>query len=112
MNTFTDSIATLGTFVSQGILAVGPLGTKGWVGSLLIGLIVGLLAKAVTPGREPSGCIITVLIGIAGSYLALFAGRMLGVYPGGEVPGFIGSFVGAVVLLLIYHWIFKPGSRL
>lgn len=112
MNTIIDSIASGSFLASQGMLALGPLGTKGWVGSLLIGLIVGLLAKAVTPGKEPSGCIITVLIGIAGSYLALFGGRLFGWYEGGEVPGFIASFFGAVLLLLLYHWIFKPGSKL
>lgn len=75
----------------------------GIIGTILIGFIVGLLAKMLTPGRDPGGFIITVLIGIAGSLLATYGGQALGLYHAGEPAGFIGSLVGAVILLVIYH---------
>jgi uncharacterized membrane protein YeaQ/YmgE (transglycosylase-associated protein family) len=72
-----------------------------WI--ILVGFIVGLLAKMLTPGRDPSGFIITAAIGIAGSLLATFGGQALGLYRVGEPAGFIGSLVGAIILLAIYH---------
>lgn len=77
----------------------------GIVWTILIGFVVGLLAKFLTPGRDPSGFFITAVIGIAGSLLATFAGQALGLYQAGEVAGFIGSLIGAVILLVIYHFI-------
>lgn len=74
-----------------------------WV--ILIGLVVGLLAKMLTPGRDPSGFFITAAIGVAGSLLATFGGQALGWYTAGEPAGFIGSLVGAVILLAIYHFV-------
>lgn len=75
----------------------------GIIGTIVIGFIVGLLAKMLTPGRDPGGFIITVLIGIAGSLIATYGGQALGLYHAGEPAGFIGSLVGAVILLVIYH---------
>ena len=72
-----------------------------WI--ILIGFVIGLLAKMLTPGRDPSGFFITAVIGIAGSLLATFGGQALGLYAAGEPAGFIGSVVGAIVLLAIYH---------
>jgi uncharacterized membrane protein YeaQ/YmgE (transglycosylase-associated protein family) len=72
-----------------------------WI--ILVGFVVGLLAKMLTPGRDPSGFIITVAIGIAGSLLATYGGQALGLYRAGEAAGFIGSLVGAIILLVIYH---------
>ena len=72
-----------------------------WI--ILVGFVVGLLAKMLTPGRDPSGFIITVAIGIAGSLLATYGGQALGLYSMGEPAGFIGSLVGAIILLAIYH---------
>jgi len=72
-----------------------------WI--ILVGFVVGLLAKMLTPGRDPSGFIITAAIGIAGSLLATFGGQALGLYRVGEPAGFIGSLVGAIILLAIYH---------
>ena len=72
-----------------------------WI--ILIGFVVGLLAKMLTPGRDPSGFFITAAIGIAGSLLATFGGQALGLYRAGEPAGFIGSLVGAIILLAIYH---------
>ena len=71
--------------------------------TILIGFVVGLLAKMLTPGRDPSGFFITAAIGIAGSLLATFGGQALGLYHAGEPAGFIGSLVGAIILLAIYH---------
>jgi uncharacterized membrane protein YeaQ/YmgE (transglycosylase-associated protein family) len=71
--------------------------------TILIGFVVGLLAKMLTPGRDPSGFFVTAAIGIAGSLLATFGGQALGLYSAGEPAGFIGSIVGAIVLLVIYH---------
>lgn len=72
---------------------------------LVIGLIVGALAKFIMPGKDPGGVLITMLIGIAGSLLAGFLGRSLGWYSAGEPAGFIASVVGAVILLGIYRLI-------
>jgi uncharacterized membrane protein YeaQ/YmgE (transglycosylase-associated protein family) len=74
-----------------------------WI--ILIGFVVGLLAKMMTPGRDPAGFFITAAIGIAGSLLATFGGQALGLYQAGEPAGFIGSLIGAVILLVIYHMV-------
>ena len=71
--------------------------------TILIGFVVGLLAKMLTPGRDPAGFFITAAIGIAGSLLATFGGQALGLYQAGEPAGFIGSLIGAIVLLVVYH---------
>jgi uncharacterized membrane protein YeaQ/YmgE (transglycosylase-associated protein family) len=73
--------------------------------TILIGFIVGLLAKVLTPGRDPSGFFITALIGIAGSLLATYGGQALGLYHAGEPAGFLGSLIGAIILLVIYHMV-------
>jgi uncharacterized membrane protein YeaQ/YmgE (transglycosylase-associated protein family) len=72
----------------------------GWI---LFGLVVGALAKLVMPGRDPGGIIVTILLGIVGALLGGFLGRALGLYNEGEPAGFVGAFVGAVVVLLIYR---------
>jgi uncharacterized membrane protein YeaQ/YmgE (transglycosylase-associated protein family) len=74
-----------------------------WI--ILIGFVVGLLAKMLTPGRDPAGFFITAAIGIAGSLLATFGGQALGLYRAGEPAGFVGSLIGAIILLVIYHLI-------
>ncbi|MDQ3336029.1 MAG: GlsB/YeaQ/YmgE family stress response membrane protein [Myxococcota bacterium] len=72
---------------------------------LVIGLIVGALAKFVMPGRDPGGIIITILIGIAGSMLAGFIGREMHWYSHGQPAGFLASIVGAIILLAAYRLI-------
>jgi uncharacterized membrane protein YeaQ/YmgE (transglycosylase-associated protein family) len=72
---------------------------------LIIGLVVGALAKLVMPGKDPGGVIITILIGIAGSLIAGFLGRSLNWYGPNESAGFIASIVGALVLLAGYRLI-------
>ena len=75
----------------------------GIIVTLIIGFVVGLIAKMLTPGRDPGGFFITAAIGIAGSLLATYGGQAMGLYRAGEPSGFIGSLVGAVILLAIYH---------
>jgi uncharacterized membrane protein YeaQ/YmgE (transglycosylase-associated protein family) len=70
---------------------------------LIIGLVVGAVAKLVMPGKDPGGIWITMIIGIAGSILATYIGQAIGWYQAGQGAGFIMSVVGAVVLLLIYR---------
>ncbi|MBW8832967.1 MAG: GlsB/YeaQ/YmgE family stress response membrane protein [Burkholderiales bacterium] len=71
--------------------------------TILIGFLAGLVAKMLTPGRDPSGFFITAAIGIAGSIAATYSGHALGWYKAGESAGFVGGVLGAIVLLLIYH---------
>jgi uncharacterized membrane protein YeaQ/YmgE (transglycosylase-associated protein family) len=71
----------------------------------LIGLIIGAVAKLIMPGKDPGGIWITMLLGIAGSFLASWLGRLLGWYQEGQSAGFIMSVVGALILLAIYHFI-------
>ncbi len=73
--------------------------------TLIIGLVVGAIAKLLMPGRDPGGCIITMLIGIAGAFVAGYLGRVLGWYQPGQPAGFIASVIGAMLLLLIYRLI-------
>ena len=75
----------------------------GIIWTIVIGFIVGLLAKLLMPGRDPGGFIITVLLGIAGALVATYGGQALGLYQAGQPAGFIGSLVGAIVLLVIYR---------
>lgn len=72
-----------------------------WI--ILVGLIVGAIAKLVMPGKDPGGIIITILLGVAGSFIAYMLGKALGWYSTGDRPGIIASVIGAVVLLAIYR---------
>jgi uncharacterized membrane protein YeaQ/YmgE (transglycosylase-associated protein family) len=77
----------------------------------LIGLIVGALAKLIIPGKDPGGIFITMLIGIAGSFLGTFLGRAIGHYEPDQSAGFLMSLVGALILLGIYHLIKRSQAR-
>ena len=77
---------------------------------LVIGLIVGAIAKFIMPGKDPGGIIVTILIGIAGALLAGFLGRALGWYADGDSAGFVASLVGAIVLLVLYRLVTKGRS--
>ena len=81
------------------------------IGTLLIGLVVGIVAKLLMPGRDPGGIILTMLLGIAGAFNAHFIGQAAGWYTQNEPAGFIASVVGAIVLLLLYRLVFRPGRR-
>jgi uncharacterized membrane protein YeaQ/YmgE (transglycosylase-associated protein family) len=72
-----------------------------WI--LLIGLIVGALAKLIMPGRDPGGIFVTMMLGVAGALLGRFIGRILGIYAPGQGAGFIMSTLGAILLLAIYR---------
>jgi uncharacterized membrane protein YeaQ/YmgE (transglycosylase-associated protein family) len=74
-----------------------------WIWTVLIGFVAGFIARAVTPGKGPSGFIMTAVLGVAGSVFASFIGQSMGWYAQGELTGFLGSIVGAVVLLVLYH---------
>ena len=74
-----------------------------WIAVFFIGLVIGLLARLLTPGRGPRGIILTSLLGIAGSLVGTWAGQMLGWYAPGEPAGFIASVVGAMLLLLLHR---------
>jgi uncharacterized membrane protein YeaQ/YmgE (transglycosylase-associated protein family) len=73
--------------------------------TLIIGLLAGIVAKLLMPGRDPAGFIITILLGIAGAFLATWLGQAIGWYEAGEGAGFIGAVVGAVLILIIYRMI-------
>jgi uncharacterized membrane protein YeaQ/YmgE (transglycosylase-associated protein family) len=75
----------------------------GIIGWIVFGLIVGLIARLLHPGKDPGGFIVTALIGIAGSLLGGFVGRAMGLYREGQGAGLIVSIIGAIVLLVIYH---------
>lgn len=70
---------------------------------LIIGLVVGALAKLIMPGKDPGGAIVTMVIGVAGAFIAGMLGRALGWYETGEGAGFIASIIGAVALLGVYR---------
>lgn len=74
-----------------------------FIGTLVIGLIVGAIAKLLMPGTDPGGFIVTILIGIAGSFVAGYLGRLLVWYQEGQSAGFIMSILGAIVLLYVYR---------
>lgn len=78
---------------------------------LIIGLLVGIVAKFLLPGDDPGGIIVTTLLGIAGSFAAGYLGRAAGWYHEGEPVGFIASVIGAIVLLLIYRMLFRRRPR-
>ncbi|HVG26329.1 MAG TPA: GlsB/YeaQ/YmgE family stress response membrane protein [Acidobacteriaceae bacterium] len=75
------------------------------IGTLIIGLVIGALAKLIMPGKDPGGIIVTIIIGIIGSFIGAFLGRAMGLYQPGQPAGFIMSLVGALILLGIYRLI-------
>ena len=77
-------------------------GILGWI---VIGLLAGGIAKLLMPGRDPGGCIITILLGIAGALLAGFLGRAIGWYSENEGAGFLAAIVGAFLILFIYRMV-------
>jgi uncharacterized membrane protein YeaQ/YmgE (transglycosylase-associated protein family) len=71
--------------------------------TLIVGLVVGALAKLIMPGKDPGGVIVTILLGIAGAFVAGGLGHALGWYKVGDGPGILASIVGAIILLAIYR---------
>ncbi|PZU58783.1 MAG: GlsB/YeaQ/YmgE family stress response membrane protein [Sphingobium sp.] len=76
----------------------------GWI---FLGLVAGALARFIMPGRDPGGCVVTMLLGIAGALLAGYVGRLAGFYAEGESAGFITATLGAVVILIAYRAIVR-----
>jgi uncharacterized membrane protein YeaQ/YmgE (transglycosylase-associated protein family) len=74
--------------------------------TIMIGLVVGIIAKFLLPGKDPGGFIITTLLGIAGAFVAKFLGQALNWYEAGEPAGFIASVFGAIILLVLYRVVF------
>lgn len=79
----------------------GLLGNNNWLVTILIGFVVGLLARFLKPGNDSMGIIFTTLLGIAGAIVAGFVGQQMGWYAPGEAAGFFGALLGAIVILLI-----------
>lgn len=77
---------------------------------LIFGLIVGALARLIVPGREPGGWLVSMLLGVAGSFAGGFVGRALGIYREGEAAGFIVSLLGAILLVAVYHAVARRRS--
>jgi uncharacterized membrane protein YeaQ/YmgE (transglycosylase-associated protein family) len=83
------------------------MGILGWI---VFGLIVGVVAKFLTPGRDPGGFIVTILIGIVGALIGGFIGRAIGLYREDDPVGFVMAVIGSIVLLLLYRML-TGGSR-
>jgi uncharacterized membrane protein YeaQ/YmgE (transglycosylase-associated protein family) len=83
------------------------LGTYGFFGWIFIGAVAGILAKLIMPGRDPGGCIVTILLGIAGALLAGFIGNSVGWYSQGQAGGFIAATLGAILILFIYRLLMR-----
>ena len=77
----------------------------GFLGWIVIGALAGIIAKAIMPGKDPGGCIVTILLGIAGALLAGFLGNALGWYRSGQGAGFIAAIIGAIIILFVYRLI-------
>jgi len=75
-------------------------GVLGWI---VFGLVVGIVAKLLMPGRDPGGIVVTMLLGIVGAVLGGYLGRAMGLYGPNEAAGFLMSLLGAVVLLVVYR---------
>ena len=79
--------------------------------TIIIGLLAGIVAKFIMPGRnEPSGFVLTTILGIVGAFLATYLGQALGWYGAGEGAGFIGAVVGAIIILSIWGWVSRRSS--
>ncbi|MBW7852284.1 MAG: GlsB/YeaQ/YmgE family stress response membrane protein [Rhodospirillales bacterium] len=73
------------------------------IATIIIGLIAGIVAKLLMPGRDPGGFIVTILLGIGGAFVATWLGQAIGWYEAGEGAGLIGAVVGAVIILWLYR---------
>lgn len=86
---------------------MGFLEDHGWIAWIIIGGLAGAIAKLLMPGKDPGGCIITILLGIAGALLAGFLGQMLNIDSAMNGAGFLGAIAGAFLILLLYRMILK-----
>ena len=83
----------------------------GIIWTLIIGLLAGSVAKLLMPGKDPGGFIVTMLLGVAGAFVATWLGEAVGWYHAGEGAGFIGAVVGSVILLIAYRLIRGRAAR-
>jgi uncharacterized membrane protein YeaQ/YmgE (transglycosylase-associated protein family) len=83
------------------------LASNGWIWWIVIGGIAGGIAKLLMPGKDPGGCLVTILLGIAGALVAGFLGKTVGLYGQGEGAGFIAAIVGAFLILLVYRLVLR-----
>jgi uncharacterized membrane protein YeaQ/YmgE (transglycosylase-associated protein family) len=81
------------------------------IGTIIIGFLAGVVAKLLTPGRDPGGFIVTIILGIIGAFVATYLGQAVGWYRADEGAGFIGAVVGAIIVLAIYHFIQRRSAR-
>lgn len=79
----------------------------GIIGTVIFGLVVGIIAKLLMPGKDPGGIFITIVLGILGSVLGRWVGRVLGLYGPEDAAGFLMSLIGAVLLLVLYRMVSK-----
>ncbi|WP_260483369.1 GlsB/YeaQ/YmgE family stress response membrane protein [Sphingomicrobium flavum] len=80
---------------------------NGVIAWIVIGLLAGGIAKLLMPGKDPGGCLITILLGIAGAFLAGYLGHLIGWYEPGEGAGFLAAIVGSFLILLVYRLFLK-----
>jgi uncharacterized membrane protein YeaQ/YmgE (transglycosylase-associated protein family) len=81
------------------------LADHGWIAWIIIGALAGMIAKAIMPGRDPQGCIVTILLGICGAVVAGWLGHQLGWYRPSQGAGFLAAIVGAIIILFVYRLI-------
>jgi len=86
------------------------LESNSWLWWIIIGGIAGAIAKFLMPGRDPGGCIVTILLGIAGAFVAGFIGQSLGLASTRNGAGFIGAIIGAIIILAVYRLIAGRGA--
>jgi uncharacterized membrane protein YeaQ/YmgE (transglycosylase-associated protein family) len=79
------------------------------LGTLIIGFFAGLIAKLITPGHDPKGFLITIVLGVVGAFLATWLGQALGWYAPGETAGFFGAIVGSVIILVLWRMLRRTG---
>ena len=83
------------------------LGTYSFFGWILVGAVAGVLAKIIMPGRDPGGCLVTILLGIGGALVAGFIGNSIGLYRAGQAGGYITATLGAILILFVYRLLIR-----
>ena len=113
INTRIDTATLIWTNQCYRPYAIGTYNFRsidmGIISMIVVGFIVGLLARAIMPGDQKLGIIMTIILGIAGSIVAGYLGAALGFYAAGQGAGWIGSIIGAVIVLFIYGKVAKKG---
>jgi uncharacterized membrane protein YeaQ/YmgE (transglycosylase-associated protein family) len=79
--------------------------------TIIIGLIAGALARLIVPGTEPGGFIVSIILGVVGALVFTFLGKAVGWYEPGESAGLIGATLGAILVLVVYHFIKRRSAK-